>query len=272
MKKKTSVTAVIFDWAGTMVDFGCMAPVEALIKVFGEVDIELTDEIARRYMGMSKKEHIRKTLQLPEIESRWIERHDRVPGNEDVASLYNRFEQVIFDYLEDYATPVPGITSLIDQLRQKGIAIGSTTGYTKEMADTVKKAAETKGLHVDCCVTPDSVPAGRPSPWMCGLVAMKLDVYPPNAIVKIGDTVSDILEGKNAGMWSVGVIKGGSELGLTIDQIERLSDHELYLKTEAVRQKFLAAGADYVIDSIDQAGSVVEVIDKRLSLNEEGLR
>jgi len=271
MKNETKIAAVIFDWAGTMVDFGCMAPVKALIKVFGETGIELTDELARRYMGLSKKTHIYKTLMLPEVEALWLEQNGSAPTEDDVEMLYSRFEQVIFDYLETDSAPVPGILSLIDHLRKNDIAIGSTTGYTKQMADVVRNAAEGVGLHVDCCITPDSVSMGRPSPWMCHLVAMKLNIYPPKAVVKVGDTISDILEGKNAGMWSVGVIQGGSELGLTQDQISQLSESTLNHKMESVRQKFLEAGADFVIDSINQLEDVIEAIDAKLSIKEEAI-
>ena len=45
---------VIFDWAGTMVDFGCRAPVNALIDVFGRRGVTLTEQEIRRDMGKAK--------------------------------------------------------------------------------------------------------------------------------------------------------------------------------------------------------------------------
>eukprot|EP01035_Chromulina_nebulosa_P000827 gene828-1121_t len=42
---------VIFDWAGTMVDFGCRAPVEALLTAFGNHGVTLEETTARADMG-----------------------------------------------------------------------------------------------------------------------------------------------------------------------------------------------------------------------------
>ena len=53
------VKAVVLDWAGTMIDFGCMAPVHALIEVFGDDGIALSAEEARRDMGKAKIDHVR---------------------------------------------------------------------------------------------------------------------------------------------------------------------------------------------------------------------
>jgi phosphonoacetaldehyde hydrolase len=48
---------VIFDWAGTMVDFGCRAPVNALLEAFRRRGVTLTEEVARRDMGKAKADH-----------------------------------------------------------------------------------------------------------------------------------------------------------------------------------------------------------------------
>lgn len=42
---------------------------------------------------------------------------------------------------------------------------------------------------------------GRPYPWMCYKNAMELCVYPMNHMIKVGDTVSDMKEGRN--LWNV---------------------------------------------------------------------
>jgi hypothetical protein len=56
---------------------------------------------------------------------------------------------------------------------------------------------------------------GRPKPWMSTRVAEALDVYPLAAVVKVDDTLPGLLEGLNAGMWTVGVAASGNELGLS---------------------------------------------------------
>ena len=53
---------VIFDWAGTTVDYGCFAPVQAFVEVFKHYGIEPTMEEVREPMGMLKIDHIRTML------------------------------------------------------------------------------------------------------------------------------------------------------------------------------------------------------------------
>ena len=71
-------------------------------------------------------------------------------------------------------------------------------------------------------------------------------------VVKAGDTVSDIREGKHAGVWTVGVISGSSEMGLTRQEYETLDSEERRQREDKVRETFLAAGADQVILHLEE--------------------
>ena len=66
-EKMNKVEGVIFDWAGTTVDFGCFAPVNVFIDIFKNAGIEVTMEEAREPMGMLKIDHIRAMLSMPRI-------------------------------------------------------------------------------------------------------------------------------------------------------------------------------------------------------------
>ncbi len=50
--------AVVLDWAGTTVDFGCMAPVATFVQAFEDSGVPITVEEARAPMGMPKWQHI----------------------------------------------------------------------------------------------------------------------------------------------------------------------------------------------------------------------
>lgn len=152
---------------------------------------------------------------------------------------------------------------MVSSLRERGIKIGSTTGYTREMMDIVAKEAEIQGYKPDFLVTPNDVPAGRPYPWMCYKNAMELCVYPMNHMIKIGDTVSDMKEGRNAGMWTVGVILGSSELGLTEEEVENMDPLELREKIEVVRNRFIENGAHFTIETMQELENVIEHIEKQ---------
>lgn len=59
---------------------------------------------------------------------------------------------------------------------------------------------------------PLQVPSGRPSPYMAWSALQQMGVWEVGACVKVGDTVADVGEGLNAGMWAVGVTATGNEV------------------------------------------------------------
>lgn len=263
------IKAVIFDWAGTTVDYGCFAPLAVFIQVFKNRGIELTVEEAREPMGMLKRDHIQTLCRMERVAALWKEKYGRTPDESDVDELYADFEPMLMETLHQYATPVPGAVELAEGLREAGIKIGSTTGYTREMMEVVKAAAKQQGYAPDVLVTPSDTPAGRPYPWMCYQNAILLDVYPMKHMVKVGDTTSDMKEGRNAGMWTVGVIKGSSELGLSLEEVQSMPQDLLEAKMAHTAERLLAAGAHYVIDEIGKLDDVLKKINKQLTHGEQ---
>ena len=90
------------------------------------------------------------------------------------------------------------------------------------MMDLLYKEAADRGYVPDSRVCAAEVPAGRPEPWMCLKNAMNLGIYPMEAYVKVGDTIPDINEGLNAGMWTIGLAVTGNEMGLLEKEIAAL--------------------------------------------------
>ncbi|MDF2723150.1 MAG: phosphonoacetaldehyde hydrolase [Paenibacillus sp.] len=259
------IEAVLFDWAGTMVDYGCMAPLAAFIDLFRERGIDLTVQEAREPMGLLKRDHLRRLLALPSVSAQWQNRYGQLPGEAELDELYRRFEAALFATLGAHTEPVPGALELVRALRHEGIRIGSTSGYTKQMLTVVAEGAAQKGYRPDYWIAADEVAAGRPAPYMCYRNMIELQVYPAGACVKVGDTLSDIAEGRNAGMWTVGVIVGGSELGLTEQEVQSMNAEQLALRKEAARSRFLRAGAHEVIDSIRDLAGAVGRLDNMLA-------
>lgn len=261
----SKIEAVVFDWAGTTVDFGCFAPLEVFLEIFGKAGVDITIEEARKPMGVLKIEHIRILLNEPRIRSEWINVKGKEPDDNDVNALYAEYVPALLSILKKYSEPNPYVLDAVAKLREMGLKIGSTTGYTDEMMAVVVPEAKKYGYSPDCFFTPDGLPAGRPLPWMMYRNAEKLGVYPMKNIVKVGDTISDIKEGKNASAWSVGVIEGSNELGLHLDEMKALSAAELEEKSEAVRKRFLEAGADFVIKNMSELPALVEKINGLLA-------
>lgn len=236
---------VIFDWAGTTVDYGCFAPVQAFLEVFRHYGINPTMEEVREPMGMLKIDHIRTMLNMPRIKNCWIEKYDAAPTEEDVHALFGIFEEKLLSILHLYADPKPDTVEAVKRLRAAGYAIGSTTGYTDKMMDIVAPIANEKGYAPDCWFSPDSTgQKGRPWPYMIYRNLEVLGIQDVRRVIKIGDTVSDIREGKNAGAVSAGIVIGSSEMGLSIEEFESMAPEKQADLCNETRKHFLDAGAD----------------------------
>lgn len=260
MKK---ISCVIMDWAGTAVDFGCFAPLNAFLKVFSEEKgIDITYRQAREPMGLLKIDHIKAILNMPEVNEKFRARYGRDWNMEDVNEIYVSFEKHLFASLSNFTTPIPGVLDTIKELRESGIKIGSTTGYTQAMMDVVRPGAAAKGYVVDNLVTPDNLPAGRPAPYMIYKNMIDLAIPSVDNVVKVGDTIADIKEGVNAKVWSIGIITGSNEMGITEEEYNRRTPDELAALKQEVRERMMAAGAHFVLDNITELPACIEKINR----------
>ncbi len=263
-----TLKAVIVDWAGTIVDYGCYAPAIVFVQVFQKQGVDITLEEARIPMGTQKKDHIRLLTQMPSIGRRWQEVHGQAVTEEDIEALYQAFIPMQLACLAEYAAPIPGTQEAMQEFRQRGLKIGSSTGYNRAMLEVLLQEASKIGLWFDSSVSASDVPAGRPAPFMCLQNIIQMGVYPMEAVVKIGDTVPDIEEGLNAGIWTVGVAKTGNEIGLTEAEIAALPRADYQKRLAGAYQRLQQAGADYVIDSIADIAPILDSINARLAQGE----
>ncbi|MCG8686782.1 MAG: phosphonoacetaldehyde hydrolase [Desulfobacterales bacterium] len=266
-----SVKAIVLDWAGTAVDYGCMGPAAVFVDVFKEQGIEVTVHEARQFMGIEKKEHIRQMCSLESVSKAWQDKFGSLPGEPDIDKLYDRTADMMVAAIANHSDPIPGVLETIGQIRAMGIKIGSCTGYVQEMMDVLVPAAKEKGYAPDAIFCSSDAPAGRPYPWMCYLNAIELGVYPMEAMVKIGDTIADIEEGLNAGMWTIGIVKTGNEMGLTRQDLEALDSTDREARINEITQRFEAAGAHYVLEQTADVVPVIEAINERLATGEQPL-
>lgn len=256
------IRGVILDWAGTTVDFGCFAPLNVFIGIFARRGIEISIEEAREPMGLPKIDHIRALLNMEKISSLFVEKFGHLPNESDVRDLYADFEPALMQVLSDYSEPIEGVVDVVSELRARGLKIGSTTGYTTEMMEVVTANAGKKGYYPDALVTPDEVSFGRPYPYMIFKNMEKLEIFPPKSIIKVGDTLSDIKEGLNAGVWSIGVLDGSNEVGLSPEDYKTLPQEKINLIKKHAEERFYRAGADYVIENILNLPSFIDEINQ----------
>lgn len=263
------VKLVVFDFAGTTVDHGCLAPLQAFITLFAERGVPVSAAQARTPMGLDKGDHIRAMLRDPDVARLWRQTHGRDSTEADFHSLYERFVILQLEVIDRYSDIVPHLLETVAELRSRGIRVGATTGYFKEAADRVVASARAQGYEPEYTCCAQEVSAGRPAPWMLFRVMERLNVYPPAAVVKIGDTVPDILEGRSAGAWSVGVLRASSEMGLSQAEWDRLPATERGDRLASAARKLLGAGAHAVMETLADVPALITEINGRLRHGEK---
>src|ERR1700694_2394812 len=213
------IQAVLLDWAGTTMDYGCMAPAVVFVEVYKRQGVPITMDEARAPMGAHKRVHIQKISQLDTVRQRWQKAHGRAPTEADVDRMFADFVPLQLDCLSDYSEMIPGALEAVNAMPRRGMKIGSTTGYLRDMMAINLRDAKRQGYEPDCTVCASNVPAGRPYPYMCLQNVIKLQVSPVQACVKVDDTVPGVEEGLNAAMWTIGLALSGNELGLPLKEV-----------------------------------------------------
>lgn len=254
--------AVVFDWAGTMIDFGSFAPMGVFIKAFDHFGITASVEQAREPMGQPKWDHIRSMMDDPDIASQWKTRFGQVPTDADVDRVYEVFVPMNEEVVADYADLVPGAADVVKALRKKGIKIGSTTGYTRSIMERVLPVAAGQGYEPDNLVCSDDLTEGRPGPLGMYQCFLDLVVYPPAAVIKVDDTVPGVAEGVSAGCVTVGLALSGNYVGKTPDQLANLADADVEALRRSATEKLKAAGADHVIDTVADLPDLIEALER----------
>jgi len=262
------VGLVAFDWAGTIVDFGCRAPAMAFVELFAREQVAVTIEQARRPMGIDKREHIQALLTMPEIAAAWQERHGAAASAAEVDRLYEAFAPIQVQAALDHAQLIPGVLEVQEWLRARDVGIATNSGYFQAVMDAVVPAAAEQGFEADSNVCATDVPEARPAPWMLVVNMLETGVYPPAAVVKVGDTVPDIEEALNAGAWAVAVVESGNELGLGEEELAATPRRELGARIDAAQEKLARAGAHFIIPTVADLPAVIEQIDERLARGE----
>jgi len=262
---------VILDWAGTVLDCGVYSPAVVFVDVFKREGVPISMEEARLPMGAHKKVHIRKITQIGPVRERWKVKFGKYPTEADVERMFANFVPAQLAVLPQYTDMITGAVDTVNQLKKAGLKIGSTTGFTTPMVEILKKSAAKHGYVPDCYVCADEVPQARPFPYMVWTNAIKLDISPISAIVKVDDTADGVREGLTAGCWSVGLARTGNYMAMNEKELalSEKKDPEQYQRLIANAYEVLSnAGAHYVIDDLTGLPRVIDDINRRLAQGE----
>ncbi|GGN71022.1 phosphonatase-like hydrolase [Nocardia rhizosphaerihabitans] len=221
----TRIQLAALDIAGTTVaDNGLVLRAFEAAATAAGIDTEgpRRDE-ARQYvvdtMGQSKIEVFRALL-----------------GDENAAQAGNLAFEAAYDALIDEAdiAPVPGAVEAITALREAGVRVALTTGFSRGTQDKLLAALGWADL-VDLTLAPSDAGRGRPYPDMILTAALRLGVDAVDRIAVLGDTTSDIATGLAAG---AGIVAGTLTGAHSADQLR-------------------AAGATHVVASVAEFPALV---------------
>jgi phosphonatase-like hydrolase len=205
------IRMVVFDMAGTTIDEDNIV-YKTVQKALGEHGYSFTlDQVLTEGAGKEKLQAIKSILGIKGIHD------DQISSN-----IYQYFLiQLKEAYASLHVKPQPHAEEVFELLRQQKILVILNTGYDSDTAlSLVRKLGWKKDITFDAMITASDVKNGRPHPDMI-LHAMKIfELHEPGEVVKVGDSVIDIEEGRNAQCaLSIGITTGAH----TKDQLEKAS-------------------------------------------------
>lgn len=261
--------AVIFDWAGTLVDFGSLAPTQIFVEAFATFGISITLEQARGPMGLSKWDHIHQLLQEPSIAAQWHSMFGRAPSDADVDAIYARFMPMQIAKVGEFSAPIDGAVQVLQWLRANRLKVGSCSGYPREVLNQLLPQAAKAGIAPDHVVAGDELTAGgRPGPYMALANVLALGISDVRACVKVDDTVPGIEEGLNAGMWTIGLSLSGNEVGYSKEEYSAADSVDVEAKIAVAEAKLKKAGSHYMMRTISDLPAVLAKIAERMRQGE----
>ncbi len=253
--------AVIFDWAGTLIDFGSFAPMGAFVEAFAHFGVSVSIADARGPMGAPKRDHIRAMIALPHVAEGWRAAQGAAPDEAAIDRIYEVFVPMNEEVVARYATLVPGAADTLAWLSAQGIRMGTTTGYVRSIMARVLPVVAAQGFQPEVCICADDVPKGRPGPWQMYRVFADMTLLPGPQIVKVDDTPPGISEGRATGCTVVGVALSGNIAGRTPEELAALSEAERDTIRAQAGAELRDAGADHVIDSIADLPALLTRLD-----------
>jgi phosphonatase-like hydrolase len=107
--------------------------------------------------------------------------------------------------------PIPGAIEAIGRLRNNGIKVCLTTGFSPSTRDALIDALGWRDK-VDLALSPADCGRGRPFPDMILHALVVLEIDEVGAVAVVGDTASDLVAGRRAGAGIVvGVLTGAHD-------------------------------------------------------------
>lgn len=129
----------------------------------------------------------------------------------DANAVFEDFKEMLEEaYANLDVTTYDGVEELFELLKSKSVKVVLNTGYDHKTAKSLlNKLGWVPGEQIDALITADDVVKGRPSSEMIDKAMEMFKISESENVLKAGDSVIDIEEGKNANCgWTIGVLTG----------------------------------------------------------------
>ncbi|MCS3530281.1 HAD-IA family hydrolase [Chryseobacterium sp. JUb7] len=220
-----NIELLVLDMAGTTIDEDNVV-YKTVMNSVNDYGYHVTlEKVLSVCAGMEKLEAITSLLK-------------EIGGNEeDASAIFENFsDQLKLSYQNLDVKPIDGVENFLLSMRSKNKKVVLNTGYTGEIAQQLLDRLNWKeNVHFDAMITADDVSESRPSPAMIHLAMEKFNITRPESVLKAGDSVIDIEEGKNAGC------------GLTI----------AVLSGAQTRTELEKSNPDYILNTISEAEDIL---------------
>lgn len=252
---KDKIKLIIFDISGTLIDHGSLVTVYTFQKAFKKYKIKVPSHLIIKDMGISKDIHIKKILKHSYIHNQMIK--NNISEDNLYVNLKLNFDKILINEIKNKFDYISGFDVLIKYLNKNNILIALTTGYPRPILNFIlKKFGKNKNFIPNYAVSASDVKRGRPYNDMIVKILKALQVKKSNTI-KIDDSFSGILEGKNAGVKTIGLTLSGISYLKRAYSRKKISNKMQNIAHLKLSRKFKNIKTDFVLKDISEVKNLL---------------
>ena len=199
MFKLYSTRMLVCDMAGTIIQEKGIV-YNALFNTIRLIKPELYRKEINEFYGCNKKEIIDYFVDQQKMDSPEVIKMN-------LNSEFNYFLRKEYTENPNVKLINENLPYFFNAIRDQDIKVTLNTGYNKDIQKLLIYKFNLTD-YVDDYISSQEVSRGRPYPFMINKLMERNDIRDPRSVIKVGDTVADIIEGKNADCNTVGVLSG----------------------------------------------------------------
>ncbi|MDY6821455.1 MAG: hypothetical protein SVN78_07540 [Deferribacterota bacterium] len=263
--KKTKIKAMIIDLGGVIVDCGSLFHSKAIYNSFKLKNIEIENKLINKTNGLKVEEQIKRILFNKKVYNAWQSRYKREPNEDDIKEISNEVNRYILDAIDDDDYIMHKQAKKLNKFYNYKYKIIFTTEYNQEISNKLREKLKKFNFKFNHLLSYDIYKAPSPNPLICYQCAINQEIFPMQCFIRVGDTEYNFLEGLYANLWTVGIVKTSSLLGLSQKNVRDKGIVTTDKIEKKIAKKLSKKGALYTISTLDELKWVIEDANFKLS-------